>query len=133
MHWLLALILSIATAGVFAGLWALVIGAWLKRVRPQSSALALYLIFDVLGAALLVSILLPQRVHLVAWLPVFAVVVWIIASFVMRDDLMIHFNGDEPVGLSLGIWATLFGSIYYFQSHLSAIARLKRELRESAG
>ena len=50
-----------------------------------------------------------------------------IAAFVMRRDLLKHYNEDEPIELSLGIWMTLFFSIYYFQYHLREIALFKRE------
>ena len=58
--WQSVLILSVLTLGIFAGVWGLAVGIWLKRVRPQSSARALFLIFGMLGTAVLVCALLPS-------------------------------------------------------------------------
>jgi hypothetical protein len=67
------------------------------------------------------------RQNLSEWFGLFGVIVWIIAAFSMRRDLLKQYNEDEPIGLSLGIWMTLFFSIYYFQYHLREIALFKRE------
>jgi hypothetical protein len=56
-------------------------------------------------------------------------VVRLIARFTMRSDLEEHFNGPEPVGLSLsGVMTFFFGGIY-FTYHLNRINELKRIAR----
>lgn len=126
MHWAVVLILSIVTLGVFGYIWALIVASWLKRVRSASSALSLFAISALFALAVLASRLLASLHYQSGWLALCAAAVWIIASFTMREDLLIHYNGDEPIGLSLGMWATFFFSICYLQYHLNQIARLKQ-------
>ena len=63
---------------------------------------------------------------------VLALIIWIVrlvARFTMRSNLEEHFNGPEPVGLSLsGVMTFFFGGIY-FQYHLNRINELKRMAR----
>jgi hypothetical protein len=128
LHWAVVLVLSIVTIGVFGYIWALVLSFWLKRVRASSSAQSLFSISALLAVGELASRLLPRLHSQSGWLALSAAIVWVIAAFTMREDLLIHYNGDEPIGLSLGVWATLFFSICYFQFHLSEIARLQRSV-----
>jgi hypothetical protein len=56
-------------------------------------------------------------------------IVRIVARFNMRASLEEHFNGPEPVGLSLsGVMTFFFGGLY-FQYHLNRINELKRMMR----
>jgi uncharacterized membrane protein YfcA len=127
MHWAVLLVLSIVTVGVFASLWAVFVAYWLQKVRRKSVTLVLFGIAALLAVGQLVFQYLVPRQNLSEWFGLFGVIVWIIAAFSMRRDLLKQYNEDEPIGLSLGIWMTLFFSIYYFQYHLREIALFKRE------
>ena len=47
----------------------------------------------------------------------------------MRRSMEEHFNGPEPIGLSLSGVMTFFFGIYYFQYHFTRINELKRAAR----
>jgi hypothetical protein len=146
LSWGLVLLFSVFTCGLFMLVWNLVLAAWLKRVQPNSKAIFYYAV----GAALaLLQIVVSShaQMHLGPQQPGFGVwthyqthplsgllglstwIVRLIARFTMRSDLEEHFNGPEPVGLSLsGVMTFFFGGLY-FQYHLNRINELKRVAR----
>jgi hypothetical protein len=54
-----------------------------------------------------------------------ALVAGIGASFVLRSELLRHYNQREPIGLKLGPFMTFFFSYIYFQYHLRDIAEYR--------
>ena len=65
------------------------------------------------------------------WIGIFviALTLVILARFDMRRSMEEHFNGPEPIGLSLsGVMTFFFGSLY-FQYHFTRINELKRLAR----
>ncbi len=133
MHWAVLLILSIVTVGVFASLWAVFVSYWLQKVSSKCMTLVLFGIAALLAIVQLVFQYLVPLQNLSEWSGLSGVIVWIIAAFSMRRDLLKHYNEDEPIGLSLGVWMTLFFSIYYFQYHLREIALFKQEQALGSG
>jgi hypothetical protein len=145
LNWGLVLLFSFFTCGLFMFIWNLVLSAWMKRVQPNSKAILYY----VAGAILLacqIAVGNHSRVQIyqpgVHWwvtyytghplqnlLGLAAWIVRLIARFTMRANLEEHFNGPEPVGLSLsGVMTFFFGGLY-FTYHLNRINELKRIAR----
>ena len=54
----------------------------------------------------------------------------IITVFLIRADLLKHYNQREPIGLSLGPVKTFFFSFLYFQSQLYEISQFKKRHAE---
>jgi hypothetical protein len=145
LNWGLVLLFAFFTCTLFMWIWNLVLASWLKRVQPNSRAIFYYAAATVLlfiqiivGSHMNVQTLQPG-VHW--WVGVYTahplrnllgLCVWIvrlIARYTMRSDLEQHFNGPEPVGLSLsGVMTFFFGGLY-FQYHLNRINELKRMAR----
>jgi hypothetical protein len=145
LNWGLVLLFSFFTCGLFMFIWNLILSAWMKRVQPNSKAILYYVAGAILlfcqfaaGSHSRMQIYQPG-VHwwvtyytghplrnilgLAAW------IVRIIARFTMRANLEEHFNGPEPVGLSLsGVMTFFFGGLY-FTYHLNRINELKRIAR----
>lgn len=144
LHWGLVLLFSFFTCTLFMLIWNLVLSSWMKRVKPNSTALFYYIAAAVL-AVLGISLGHNSQMHMTPgqgidwgslhrnWVgSVFSLASWVtrlIARFTMRSDLEEHFNGPEPVGLSLsGVMTFFFGGLY-FQYHLNRINELKRIAR----
>jgi GYF domain 2 len=146
LSWGLVLLFAFFTCTLFMFVWNLVLAAWMKRVQPNSTAIFYY---SVATALLFLQIVFTPHVQMHTTGPgyhgwmwsyygahplrnLLGVGVWIvriIARFTMRSSLEAHFNGPEPVGLSLsGVMTFFFGGLY-FQYHLNRINELKRMAR----
>jgi GYF domain 2 len=139
LPWWIALIIGICTGGIFFVAWDIVQAAWMRRVDMRSIALWFYV-----AAAVLFIINAPWQYHNVShwmfgtplvihthdhWLGGGRWILWLIARFVFRSELLNHYNGPEPIGLSLsGIMTFFFGGLY-FQYHFNRINEIKRSLR----
>jgi hypothetical protein len=147
LSWGLVLLFAFFTCSVFMFVWNLVLASWMKRVQPNSTAIFYYATATVL---LVLQIVFTPHVLIHTGEPgynygwvwayygahplrnLIGLGVWvvrIIARYSMRASLEEHFNGPEPVGLSLsGVMTFFFGGIY-FQYHLNRINELKRMAR----
>ena len=137
LHWGLVLLFSFFTCGLFAMVWNFVQSVWMRKVNARSNALVLYIVYTALafGGSFLRTILMMAggfRHHYV-WLglPVslISLVVLEFAFFDMRRSMEEHFNGPEPIGLSLNPVMTFFFGTLYFQYHMTRINELKRLAR----
>ncbi len=137
LHWALVLLIGFFTCGLFIIVWDFVQAAWMRKVNPGSKAIFLY----IAGIAL-DFVLVPLRIFLMVqsnmkdqyWalgLVTFVAVITLIelGRFDMRRSMLEHFNGPEPVGLTLsGVMTFFFGGLY-FQYHFSRINEMKRAAR----
>lgn len=136
LPWWLALLLGLFSGGIFFIVWDIVQAAWLKRVQPASSALALYVALAVVYLVRLPASWASINYNLFGGPPVGAhhgfllFLVWIglyLASrTVIRQDLLRHFNGPEPVGLRLNAFLVYLLGGLYLQYHFNRINELKR-------
>jgi hypothetical protein len=53
-------------------------------------------------------------------------VLFVIAEFQMKNDLEEYYNSVEPINLRLSGVMTFFFAVWYFQHHLSRIAKWKK-------
>ena len=140
LHWALVLLIAIFTCGLFGLVWMFVQAAWMRKVSPNSKALNYYIV----GIVLYVITIVAEIATVVAanngnpstgMTALYSVcglattVMFIVAFFTMRSDMEEHFNGPEPIGLSLSGVMTFFFNIYYFQYHFTRINELKRAAR----
>jgi hypothetical protein len=92
--------------------WPIYLCIWIRKIDDQS--LSLYWALASFATGFLFS-----------WL------LWVVAIFEIREDLLDHYNRREPVGLRLNLFMTILFSFVYFQYHLNRIAREKaREAEE---
>ena len=139
LSWVLVLLFSILTCGLFMVIWDIVIAAWIKRVQPNSQGLLYYIAGAVLlfinsGASYGIFYAFHHH-HSYGHHPftgIIGITGWIIrivALFMMKASLEEHFNGPDPIGLRLsGAMTFLFGGLY-LQYHLSRINEVKNALR----
>jgi hypothetical protein len=147
LHWALVALFSLLTCGVFMPVWNLIVSAWLKRVQPNAVALFYYIAAYVL--VFLVWLTPGSSSHHVFmpgvpsfhygtnWVGGLLLAIhWVlklIARFSEQASLEEHFNGPEPIGLTLNPVMTFFFGGLYFQYHLSRIHTLKQAARFGMG
>lgn len=139
LHWALELLLGFFTCGLFVVVWNLVIAAWAKRIEPMSQALMYYIIATVLivlnfGGSFGTFIAVthhhqPHQNVVGGLLAIGSWVVRLIARFVLRDTLIAHYNGPEPLGLRLSAVMTFFFGGLYFQYKLNEVNQVKQGFR----
>lgn len=88
--------------------WPIYLCIWIRRIDDRS--LSLYWALASFATGFLFS-----------WL------LWVVAIFEIREELLDHYNRKEPVGLRLNIILTALFSFVYFQYHLNRIAREKAQ------
>ena len=138
--WWGALLLGMVTGGLFFVVWDIVEASWLKRIERNSTALLFYI-----GVAILYLFKLPSMWSTMNFnmfggppmhghggsLGAIGFILAIVARFVFRRELLVHFNNREPIGLQLNGFLTLcFGGLY-FQYHFNKINSVKRATNTS--
>jgi hypothetical protein len=128
LHWGVVLLLAIVTCGIFAWVWVFVQAAWMKKVAPASKALLYYGL--AVGLILLASAAnvyqasqaLP-RAGATGLLNIAGWILWLVASFNMKNSIEEHFSTVEPVpsAMNLSGVMTFFFNVYYFQYHFTKI------------
>jgi len=124
LHWALLLVAMAGSEGLVLWLvpqpyreflvnlviaaWPIYLCIWIRRIDERS--LSLYWALASFATGFLFS-----------WL------LWIVAIFEIREELLDHYNRREPVGLRLNLIMTALFSFVYFQYHLNRIAREKRQ------
>jgi hypothetical protein len=139
LNWGIVLLIDFFTCGIFQVIWNIVIAAWAKKVDPTSKALTFFLIatlavFANLGTSIgnFMAVMHHTAVHPNYVGGVIALVSWVlrlIARFSLRETLERHFNGPEPLGLSLNPVLTFFFGGIYHQYKLNQISELKQAMR----
>jgi len=141
LHWALVLLIGIFTCGLFFTIWDIVQAAWMRRVNPRSNALFLYIaefavsfFAGIARTTLIFSNALHGGSYHSYWpmgLGIFVVTLTLLelARFDMRRSMEEHYNGPEPIGLSLSGVMTFFFGVFYFQYHFTRINEMKRMAR----
>lgn len=127
LHWGIVVLIAVVTCGLFGWVWALVEGAFIKKIDPVSKALLYYAIaMALLVVGLPTSHIGPMR-PVSALLHIAGIVLWVMASFNAKASLEAHYNRVEAIALTLSPVMTFFFSVYYFQYHFTRINELKRQ------
>jgi hypothetical protein len=110
--------------------WAIYLCLWIRALNPKS--ISIYWVFGSLLCDLVAIgfYLQPDRLPMVtlsvAWLLLVGAGTSIACIYIIRHELLQHYNTVEPVGLDLSPVITFFFSYIYFQYHLTDIAETKR-------
>jgi hypothetical protein len=154
VHWFVLLLSWIVLAIVFASLappayqkllnslvvdaWAFRLCLWIKSLDPETRSpfwCDVYVVVELAYA--LVSIrrgpsIIEQDITSYLAFASFSLYCWTI--YLIRSDLLKHYNRREPYGLELNGLMTYMFSFLYFQSQLYPIAKAKkREAEQRAG
>jgi len=137
LHWALVLVIGMFTCGLFLIVWNFVQAAWMRRVNPRSNALFFYIGYVVIsfGGGFFRFGLMAASGFQNHWWGMGAVaslisfIVIELGYFDLRRSMEEHFNGPEPLGLTLSPVMTFFFGPLYFQYHMSRINEVKRVAR----
>lgn len=137
LHWALVLVIGIFTCSLFWVVWLFVQAAWMRRVNPRSNAIFFYVGYVVVsfgGSFVRMGLMAASGFHN-HYMPL-VIPIWLITwtlielgFFDMRRSMEEHYNGPEPVGLSMNPVMTFFFGIFYLQYHMSRINEMKRMAR----
>jgi hypothetical protein len=147
-QWPLVLLIGFVTCGIFSLVWLFIEAAFVKKIRPASIHLKLYItalivqfgsmivFYGVIFALAAASAARGSNQPPNAAIGLVAVLYWvgllgawvlnIIANFKMRDAMVEYYNTVEPINLRLSGVMTFFFNILYFQYHFSRIAAWKK-------
>ncbi|MCZ2156324.1 MAG: GYF domain-containing protein [Bryobacterales bacterium] len=135
LNWVIVLVASIFTCGLFALVWLFIEAAWFKKLDPQSKGQK-FLIFYLVGYAgvmllsfggMGVSMAMPDSSlgalisGMGSLLSLGLLVLYILAVFNMKASLEGYFNSVEPINLRLNPILVFFFAVVYFQYHFNRI------------
>jgi len=137
LHWALVLVIGIFTCGLFMVVWEFVQAAWMRKVNPRSKAIFFYIAGTVIafgGSFARMGLMIAGGFHNTHQIfgistSVLSFVLAEFAFFDMRRSMEEHFNGPEPIGLTLSGVMTFFFGYLYFQYHFTRINEMKRLAR----
>jgi uncharacterized membrane protein len=126
LHWALVLLFSILTLGIFMIVWLFVQSTWVRKINPASNVttqFAVYLALAIFGQILVEGSDNLKAVGLVITLASY--VVFYFGAYSMRRSMLNHYNSVEPLQLKLSAAMVFLFSVFYFQYHMTRIARWK--------
>lgn len=126
LHWALVLLFSILTLGIFMIVWLFVQSTWVRKINPASKVTThyfVYLVLAIFGQILVEGSDNLKAVGLVVMLASY--VVFYIGAYSMRRSMLDHYNSVEPMQLKLSAAMVFLFSVFYFQYHMTRIARWK--------
>jgi len=132
LHWALVLLIGVFTCGIFFWVWFIVETAFVKKIRPQSSALLIAivaLICSVAGSFLRFSFVMARQFGyspLGSAVGLVTIVLVEVAAFSMKNDLEQYYNSVEPINLRLNGVMIFFFAVFYLQHHFTRISRWKK-------
>jgi hypothetical protein len=112
--------------------WAVYLCLWLRRLNPEAASFFWCDAYVVVEISYALILAVPHRSDaldtLGAFLALASAILAIATIFIIRRELLQHYDQREPIGLELSGVMTFFFSFLYFQAKLYPIARLKENL-----
>lgn len=131
-HWALVLVIGFFTCGLFWWVWWIVEASFVRKLKSDSKALLFAILSCVCyftGAfinGILKAMNPGDRTSLGLPFSLISLVLFVVAEFQMKDDLEEYYSSVEPINLRLHGGLTFFFAVWYFQHHLSRIAKWKK-------
>jgi GYF domain 2 len=131
-HWGAVLAISPFTCFLFWWAWFIVEAAFVRKINSESRAL-LFVILAFISffvgriiMAVEMATHFGQSSYYGAPFFLIGILLYVVAEFQMKSDLEDYYTTVEPINLQLNPFMTFFFSIFYFQHHLSRIAKWKK-------
>ena len=131
LHWALVLVIGFFTCGLFWWVWWIVEAVFLRKLKSDSKALFFVILAFVCYFAggfirgMMRAMNPGETVNYGVPFYLIGFVLFVIAEFQMKNDLEDYYNTTEPINLQLSGVMTFFFAVWYFQHHLSRIAKWK--------
>jgi hypothetical protein len=129
LHWVLTLVLTPVTLGLFSWFWCIRISIWARKANHANKPLVFYslsfLVFFAQGVLL-------QYKELASLLQIAATGLFQMGNFSFRKSMQEHYNKVEPGQLQLGGAMTFFFSYIYFQYHFNRLSASKKSNTHNA-
>jgi hypothetical protein len=117
---------------LIADAWAVYVCLWLRGLNPGAASFFWCDVYVVVEIAYALIFAIPHRSDaldtLGAFLALASTILALATIFIIRRELLQHYNQREPIGLELSGVMTFFFSFLYFQAKLYPIAKLKEDL-----
>jgi len=127
LPWVLVLVLSVATLGLFAVVWLIVLCNWVRKVRGKSQAFRWAVSIPCLIPGFIVLMIPIAVIGEISGIDVRSVEVMVIdvfrlLCFFVPWIAVLLLSGEmraSPIGLPVGRWKTLWFGITYLQFRLN--------------
>jgi hypothetical protein len=110
--------------------WIIYLCLWIRKLDPKSTSLPFAFILTAMEFVFVALFDVKNPSSIFTWriggIWVVSCALWIGFVFLIRAELLKHYNEREPIGLKLGLVKTFFFSYFYFQYHLYKIALSKK-------
>ena len=132
LHWALVLLIGFITCGIFFWVWFIIEAVFVKKIRPQSSALLIAivaLICSVGGSFLRFAFVMSRHFEFSPLGSAVGLVTFVlveVAAFSMKSDMEQYYNSVEPINLRLNGVIIFFFAVFYLQHHFTRISRWKK-------
>lgn len=131
-HWAAVLAISPFTCFLFLWAWFIVQSVFMRKVNSESRALLFVILsFVSFFVGWIINVIesasnfgQPSYYGMPFYL--IGILLYVVAEFQMKSDLEDYYTTIEPINLQLNPFMTFFFSIFYFQHHLSRVARWKK-------
>ena len=114
--------------------WVFYLCVWIRSLDAEARSpfwCDVYIIVELASAAMTIhQNPSPLQQFITAILQLASILLGIITIYLIRADLLKHYNEREPIGLYLGGFMTYFFSFFYNQSQLYPIAQYKKRQAE---
>jgi hypothetical protein len=129
LHWLLLVLFTVITAGIFMLVWMFLQSSWARKVDPESQATAFFagevflyllsLVFAASSSSALKSLELPLLLG--SCIPFYAGV------YSIRRSMLDHYNKVEAIPLEISGAMTFFFGLLHLQYHMTRMAYAKAD------
>jgi hypothetical protein len=127
LHWIIVLLLTVVTFGLFLDVWVLVQSNWIRKFDPKSNAFLLYA--TAIAASLLAGILNATGMGGFTRLLMFSSIILliIVAALSFRETFARYITSVTGRSVQLSVPMTIFFGPIYFQYHINNLGSLPRD------
>lgn len=124
LHWLLVLLITAITQGIFSLVWGLILANWARKMTGNNKPLVLIAMYPAGVIATVIAAALGFKGMLGVCM-VAGLIMYVWGTFSIKEAMEEHYNSKEKIGLILSGPMTLFFSVIYLQYHVNRLHKWK--------